>query len=162
HLFLQDWCPVVEVGDVFRLESVLILRAAETAADTQVLHRLHEQLRAGNLGSLAAQASDYLVGAHFSFIQWLQLSEHARSACPVPAAGESGHTVDGRIGHDDVVKLLQLFGHGGEGDVLIALDITVDAAGVLLREKTLGNRNIKIAGDDNGDDRDQENGELVP
>ena len=39
---------------------------------------------------------------------------------------------------DDVSELAHFLGHGREGKVLIALDQAADAAGVLLREKSLG------------------------
>src|SRR5262249_38533654 len=149
--------PVVEVGDTFRLQGVLILRAAEASADAQVLNRLHKKLRAGDLSGFATQARNNLVGAHLAFVERFELGKHARRAGAVASSREGGDRVDCRSGHDDFVELCELFRHRGEGDVLIALDVTVYTAGVLLRKEAFGNGGVEVAGDTYGDERDQQN-----
>src|SRR5215475_4730162 len=67
------------------------------------------------------------------------LSEHTRRAGAAATASEGSGRLNCRILQDEIRILLELFGHGGKGGVLIALNGTVDAPRVLLREKTLGN-----------------------
>ena len=53
--------PLVELRHVSRLQRVLILGVALAPADADVLHRLQEQPRAGDLVQLRPQAGDHLV-----------------------------------------------------------------------------------------------------
>src|SRR3981081_2169317 len=148
-----------EVDEIVCLERVLKLSAAETATDAEILDGLQIKSGARNPGGFRANAADDLIRAEFAFAERLELGEHARGAATVAAAGESGDGINSGILHDDVGKFTHLLGHGGEGKILIALDQTVDAAGVLLREEALGrpDKQINVQADRaEGDKQDEE------
>src|SRR6266576_3208319 len=90
------------------------------------------------------------VGTDLAFVERLQLCKHARGAGAVAAAGERSDGVNRGIFHEDGVELFELVGHGSEGDVLIALDVAVDASGGLLGEKAFGNGNVHVSSQDDG------------
>ena len=56
---------------------VLILRAADAIFDGQVLHRLHVQRDALDLGQLRLQAADHVTGADLALLQRLQIDLNA-------------------------------------------------------------------------------------
>ena len=79
---------MIEIVEIIGLQRVLILSAAEAAADAEVLDGLQVERSAGNLGGLRANARDDLIGAEFAFVERLELREHARGAAAAAAAGE--------------------------------------------------------------------------
>src|SRR5712692_8353540 len=126
-----------EVFEIVGLQGVLVLRTTKASTHAEILDSLQVQSGAGNLRGLRANASDDLIGADFALAERLELSEHARGAATAAAASEGRDGVDGWILQDDVGEDAHLLRHGGEGQVLIALDEAGDAAGVLLREEAL-------------------------
>ena len=144
--------PVVQVGQVVALQGVLVLRVALAAADADVLHRLQEQIGARHLGQLGAQAGDHLVGRDVALGQGLQRGED-EARVGLAAAGEADHGVDRRIAAHDDDELAELRAHRLERDALVGADAADDAAGVLLREEALGDRDVEV---DVEDDRRQE------
>src|SRR6266436_8197697 len=71
--FLQplhdDGRPVGEVAEIVRLKRVLILSAAETASNADVLNCLQEQGGAGDFGTLRANARDDLINSQLALIK---------------------------------------------------------------------------------------------
>src|SRR5713226_1519364 len=131
---LKNGSPMSEIIEIVGLQRVLILRGAAAAADAEVLNGLQIQSGSGNSGSLGAESRDDLVGAKLSHVERLELSEHARRA----AAGKSGDGINSRILPNNVGESAHLLRHGGKGEILIANDAAIEAAGVLLREETFG------------------------
>ena len=64
--------PLVQLVEIGILQSVLILRVAGAAADGDVLRGLQEQLHAWNMGELAAQPIDDLVGGSVALTERLE------------------------------------------------------------------------------------------
>ena len=64
HLREQSRGPCIKVVEVCALQSVLILRIAESSADGQVLRRLQDQCRSRHDREFSAQPVDHVVGAH--------------------------------------------------------------------------------------------------
>ncbi len=81
----------------------------------------------------------------------LQLHEHAHEIFrgnDRPGAGEGDDALDRRILQQGVGHLGLPVDHGGEGNVLAALDRDEDEAGVLLGKQALGDRHVQPAGED--------------
>ena len=77
HRCFDDRRPMVELVDVGVGQRVLVLGAAEAAADADVLPRLHEEFGALDLPPLRPQALDDLVGGLGALVVRLQLNEDA-------------------------------------------------------------------------------------
>ena len=133
----DDGRPVGEVPEIVRLKSVLELSAPKAAADVEILDGLQIEGGAWNPGGFRANAGDDLVGTELALVEWLELAEHSRGAPAAAATGERSDGINGRILHDNIGEFAHLLGHGREGKILVTLDQTIDAAGVLLREETL-------------------------
>ena len=80
-----------------RLQRVLILRAAESAADAEVLRGLQKSVAPGILASLAAQARDHLIGADFRSLSGLSCTNMRAVLLPLPPPVNADHGVDRRI-----------------------------------------------------------------
>src|SRR6266852_241672 len=132
QVLLKNRSPMSEIVEAVGLERVLILRGTAAAADAEILNGLQVQSGTGNSGSLGADTRDDLVGAQLPLVERLELGEHASRAATAAAAGEGSYSVNGRILRNDVGKSAHLFRHGGKGEILIALNVAVDAASVLL------------------------------
>ena len=78
HRRFEDRRPMGQFAEVGVGQRVLVLGAAETAADRDVLPGLHEELGAFDRGDLGPQALDDLVRAHVALVMRLQLNEHPR------------------------------------------------------------------------------------
>ena len=76
-----------------------------------------------------------------------------------PANADNGF--DRGIFHHHAHKLLHLFLHGGERNILRRLHRSHDASRVLLREETLGNDDVEIDAQRGRRDRDQQSQRLV-
>ncbi len=137
---------------------------AKRRADRHVLRRLQIDPEALYLSEFAPQPGDDLKDVHVALVLRLERDEHA----PVvlrriadPGAEPHRHRVDRRIGHHDGAGLLLQLVHPGERDVLARLRRAEHNAGVLLREKALGNDDEEIDGRDNGGDERQQGREAV-
>ena len=132
-------------------------------ADAQILRRLQKQGAAGNLGQLAAQPADDLVGAEVAFFEWLERDKHAAGVgrSPLPS-GERHDTVDGRVLAHGLGKTSQQVLHRPIGHILVRLDRTDDAAGILLREKSLGDDDVQIDRKGERQQRHQQCDPLMP
>ena len=132
-------------------QRVLVLGAAEPAADRDVLARLHEELGALDRGDLGPQALDDLVRAQLALVMRLELDEHARGVFGRVVGVGAGERDDaGNAGsclHDIGDLVGQLPPSPANDDVLARVDLAEDEAGVLLREKSLGDRHVEIARD---------------
>ena len=78
HRRFEHRRPVVELVAVGIGQRVLVERAAEPAADADVLPGLHEELGALHRGHLGPQALDDLARGHVALVMRLQLHEDAR------------------------------------------------------------------------------------
>src|SRR5215510_6486400 len=150
-----------EIGEIVRLQSVLVLSAAHAPAHAEILNGLQVKSGAGNLCGFRADPGNHLIGAEFAFAERLKLAKHARGTSPAAATGEGSDGVDGRILENYVREVAHLLGHGGKRQVLITLDDAGEAAGVLLREKSHRSPGHKEDIQTNGADREQEDEELM-
>jgi len=62
---------VGKIVQIVGLQSVLVLRAAETAANGEVLDGLQKKHSPGHMRTGLANAADHLVGAEFSLVERL-------------------------------------------------------------------------------------------
>src|SRR5207302_4434774 len=76
HRVADTGLPRAQLGSRIRLHRVLILRSARTSADADVLRGLQEQIRAGLVRELAAQARYDAVRRDLALGQRLQGNEH--------------------------------------------------------------------------------------
>ena len=100
HRRFDDRRPMVQLVVVGVGQRVLVLRAAQAAADADVLPRLHEEFGAFDRRHLRPQALDDLVGGHVALVMRLQLNEHAAGVLGRVVgvrAGEIEHAGDGRV-----------------------------------------------------------------
>src|SRR5262249_61484718 len=97
---------------------------------------------------------DHLVGVQSALAVWLERDKHPRrvGAAAIAAARERDDVVDGGILGDDIRVLAQVLGKRLERSVLVGLYCTLDSAGILLREKPLGNSHVQVAADDDHGD----------
>ena len=149
---LDDRRPVVELVDIGVGQRVLVLGAAQAPADADVLPRLHEEFGALDRRHLGAQALDDLVGGHVALVVRLQLDEHAgrysRSGCRRRRRRKRRRRRPPGLAGRCRRSWWTMLGHLREGGVLARLRLAEDEAGVLLREKALGNDDVEIAGRD--------------
>ena len=143
------------------MQRVLKLRLALTSADGEVLGGLHEERRARHHCQFAAQPANHLVGADLPFSERLQGDEHAALVRRSVAAGKAHNGFDRRVFHDDADELRHLVLHGGERNILGGLHRTLQAAGILLREKALGDDDVEINAQRRRRNRDQQSQRLV-
>src|SRR5262249_2071682 len=101
----------------------------------EVLDGLKVQRRTRNMRARLANTRDNLVGAQFAFAERLKLSEHAGGAAAAAASGKRSDRLHRGIFSNYVRKDAHLLRHRSEGKILISLDETGDAPGVLLREE---------------------------
>ncbi len=130
-------------------QRVLVQSAAEPSADADVLTRLHKKSDALDRGDFRPQALDDLVRGHGALVMRLQLHEQAGGVLSRVVGGGAGEGEDpGDVGirAHNVDDLLHQLGHLVIRDVLSRVGLSKDEAGILLREKALGDRHIKIAG----------------
>ena len=139
EFLFQYRSPGHEIFQIVALQCVLILSVAGTAAYLYVLHGLQEERRSRDLGQAWPQTVDHLIGSDLSLRERLERDIEVRRIGP---ANEAGDHIDSRIASDDIDILDELLPHGLEGNILGSAGISVYAAGVLLREKTLGNVHV--------------------
>ena len=139
----------------------MVLRPTHAPAHAEVLNRLQIQRRTWNLGGFGTDARDDLINANFALAEGLELTKHAGSASPAAAASEGCDGIDGRVLQNNFSELAHLLGHGGKGQVLVALDEPIEAAGILLREEALRSIHKEIHIQANRAEGDQENEELM-
>ncbi len=99
--------PGAQQVQVVGLQCVLVLGVAGAAANPDILHRLHEQVGAGNVAELAAQACNHLVCRELAFRQRLESDEHV-AAIALAAAGEGDHAQHVGVLANNIHKLIQL------------------------------------------------------
>ena len=155
HL-LRDRVQLVRVG-IF--QRVLVLGAADAVIDREILHRLHVERDAGDLGQLRLQAADDLGGGDFAHVERLEVDLDASAVeRGVGAIGpdERRKAIDRRIVQQDLGQLLLLFGHGVKGSGCGGLRDALDEARVLGREEALGNRHVQDHREHQSGERDQQ------
>ena len=104
-------CNVVEIL-IFQRE--LILGGADRGVDRQVLHRLHVERNAGDVGGLPLQAADDLAGARFALRVRLEIDQEAAGVerdVGAVDADERRQAFDVRIGRDRLGEGLLALGH---------------------------------------------------
>src|SRR5215469_9731946 len=89
------------------------------------------------------------------------LRKHPGSAGAVAPSSERGYGIHRGIRHDDLVESPQFVRHGREGDVLVSLNVAVDAPGILLGKEPFGHRYVEVAGEEDGDNGENKNAELM-
>ena len=102
------------------LERELILRAADAVLDRQVLHRLHVQRDAGDVGELRLQPADDVDGARVALVERLQVDQDAAAVerrVRAVDADERREALDRRVFQQHVGERLLPLGHRGERDV---------------------------------------------
>src|SRR6266403_5863115 len=99
-----------------------------------------------------ANAADNLVGAEFSHVEGLELRKHPGGAAAAAASGKGGDGIHGGIFGYDIREHAHLLRHGREGKILIPLNHSIEAAGILLGEKSFGSNPEKIDVETNGAD----------
>src|SRR6185437_11608863 len=130
--------PLVELGEVGVLQREFELGAGGTAAETDVLRRLHIEAGAFHLLELGTQPRDDVLGGGLALAAWLQRDPHA--AVVAGAAGAADRHRGGRdvgIRENDLRQRFLTVPHRLEGDVLGGFRCRGDQAVVLLREEAL-------------------------
>ena len=135
--------PGRELGQVVRLDRVLVRGVALPAADADVLHGREEEIGAGLARELPPQPGDDPLGAVLALGQRLQRDEHRSSVALLPA-GEADYVGDTRIRAHDRDEIGELLPHGLERDALVGLDAAYELPRVLLREEALRNDHVQI------------------
>ena len=149
HRRLDDRRPMVQLVGIGVGQRVLILRAAEPAADADVLPRLHKEFGAFDLRHLRPQPADHVVGRDVALVVRLELDEHPAGVLGRIAAARSAeieHPRDGRILARDFGEAVQHPRHFLEGRILPRFRLAEDEAGILLREKALRDRDVEVSG----------------
>ena len=103
-----------ELGRIRVLERVLILRAADTVLDREVLNRLHIERDALNVLQLRLQAADDLRCVGVALIERLQIDLNApdvRGHVRAVDADERGDARDGGILRHDLGQLQLAIAH---------------------------------------------------
>src|SRR6516165_4078966 len=148
HRLLDDRCPMIELLYIRVGQRVLIERAAEPPADTDVLPGLHVEFDPFDFGYFGSQALNDLVGGQIPLIMWLQLDEHASGVLGrVVGTGTGKRKYSGNSGVIlyDVDNLVGELLHARKRYVLSRIGLAKNEAGVLLGEKALWDRNVKVA-----------------
>ncbi len=127
------------------LQRVLVLRVALAPADADVLHRLQEQLAPGDLGQLLPQARDDLCRrVSVALGRAASATTNMKPELVCAAAGEADDVSHRRIRRaGSSANCCSFLLHCLERDALVGLDAADDPAGVLLREKPLGDHRIQ-------------------
>ena len=126
------------------------MRAAQPAAEGQVLARLHVDVDVAYHRHLRADAPDELLGRDVALIVVLELDEqasHVLGRHDRLGAGEGDDVLHRRVAQEGRCHLGLPLHHGGVGDILTGLDGNVDEAVVLLGEQSLGNGEVQPAGE---------------
>ena len=129
----------------------LVLGAAQPPAEGQVLADLQIGVDVLDLRQLGPDALDELIGRDAALGMRLQLHEQAGEIFrgnDRPRPGEGHDTVDRRVLQQGVGHFGLPVDHGGEGNVLAALDRDEDEARVLLGKQALGDGDVEPAGED--------------
>ena len=138
--------PLIQFIRIGILEAVLKLRAAHTALDGQVLHRLHVQRDPLHLCELRLKTTDNIARAKVSLVDWLQVdlnSPAIRRRVHFVDADKGRETFHCRIAQDDAGQRLLPFGHRRKGNGWLRLRDSKNDAGILDREETFGNDDIQ-------------------
>ena len=149
QLFHQPRRPDGQFLGVGIFEAVLILRAADPVFDGEILHRLHEQRDALDSGELRLQAANDVAGADLPLLNGLQIDLHAPAVerrVGAIDADERRQAFHRRVLQNHARQRLLALRHGGEGNALRRLGNAQNDAGVLHREKALGDDNVKSSG----------------
>ena len=151
--------PEIELIYVRILQCVLVLRAAYPVIDGDVLHRLHVQLDAIDLGQAGVKAANHVGGAEIALVERLEIDRHAaavQGGVGAIGANEGGEAFHRRILQDHLGQILLGFGHGGKGDGGWRLRDPLDYAGVLYREKPFRNDDVEVNRKDQCAQRNQQ------
>ena len=88
---LKNRSPMDKISEIVALERVLILSAAKTAADAEILDGLQVEGGSWNFGRLRTNACDDLIHAELAFAERLELAEHASGAAAAAATTALAH-----------------------------------------------------------------------
>ena len=135
--------PEAQFLDIVGLEGVLILGIARATANADVLLRLQKEVGTGFTRELRTQAGNHLVDRNLPLGERFQGNEHI-GRIALPAAGKGGDVFHCRVGAYQFDIIHQLLLHRLEGNALVGLNVAHDAAGILLREKALGDDRVEI------------------
>jgi len=142
----------------------LVLGAAHTVFDGQVLHRLHKQADTHQLVDFRLQTRDDLGCAQVALAVGLEVDQQASA---VEGRVIAIHTDVGRqafhrrIRQDDFGQRLLALTHGRKGNRLRRLGNTLDHPRVLHREKALGHHQVQHHGKTQRGDGHQQGQRLV-
>src|SRR5580704_10395608 len=130
--------PDIELVQVGILHDVLELAARDAAADGDILRRLQEQPRTGNLRQLRAQPVDDLRGAGVAVVAQLQTDDEAAGILRIAVAWAEERYEVGDVGilFDDGGKLPLHGHHPFRRDVLAGLGNAEQHADILGRKKS--------------------------
>ena len=95
----------VQLVGVGVFEGVLELRAADAVFHGEILHRLHEQRDAGDLGQLRLQAANHIAGADLALVERLEVDQNAAAVergVGAIDADEGGEILHRRICQNDL------------------------------------------------------------
>ncbi len=150
--------PDAQLVRIGILDGELVLRAADTVLDRQVLHRLHVQRDAFDARHSRLQIADHVDGA-VALRQRLQIDQHPAAVqrrIGAVDADERRQALDRRVLQDDGGECLLPFRHRGKRHRLRRLGDSLDRSGVLDREKSLRNENVQDDSQQQRDDRDDQ------
>ena len=147
--FVQNFgTPLGKGIEVGGLERVLVLGVCLAAADANVLRILQEHVGASLAGGFAAQPGNHLVGSGLAHPDRFELHVYIGGvATEASAAGFRRPCGDGFDVGIFTNLLLEPEGFLNQrlvGNMLVADDETIDAAGILLGEKSLGNLDVEV------------------
>src|SRR5712671_2681648 len=143
------------------LQAVLKLRAAYAIFNGEVLHRLHEERDAVNIGKLGLKAPDNVGGGNLALLERLEInldSAAVQRAIDAVNPDEGGQAGDRRIFQNNVGQCALTLGHGREGHILRTFGDTEDYAGILYREKPFGYVDVQENRADQGCGGNQQSG----
>ncbi len=139
HHLRNEGVQLVGVG-IF--ERVLVLRAADAIFHGQILHRLHIQRDARDLGQLRLQSPDHVAGADLPLLERLQVDLNAsrvqRGVGSIDA-DERRQALDRRILQNHFIQRLLPLRHGPERDGLLGFGNALNHARILNREESFRN-----------------------
>ena len=110
-------------------------------ADLDLLHGLQKERCTRNASQLRPEAVRHLKRTDLAHVQRLQRDINVGN---VGSRDEAAHDVDRRIGPHNRDIVVEFPAHGRKRHVLRGARVAVDSTGVLLREETLGNHDVKI------------------